>query len=596
MVKQHKHPVLHENRPGLFDRIRDKVYGPVVDAAVRFRWVVVPAYLGVCALVLALAGPQLGTELFPQVDSGQFVLRFRMPPGTNFELTREAWVRCLRAIEEEAGASNVMISMGFAGQQAPNYGINNMLLFMRGPDDAQMRVALREGSGIQLDGFRERLRKALPDKLAPWFTDRLKRDGVSPTEAARLARQITFAFEPGDLVSEVMSFGSPAPIEIVLFSPDLSKAQAHSERLITEVRKIPFLRDVQIQQVLEYPAVPIEVDRQKAALSGLNVDQVGRSVLVTTSSSRMLARNYWQDPKTGVSYQVQVQVPTQRMDSSAQVGTVPLLQSDDGTNLMVRDVARVSQATMPGEYDRTAMQRYLSITANVEGEDLGRASRQIAEASRAAGEPPRGVHVQMRGQVAPMEEMFRSLFIGLSAAVGVILVLLSAYFQSIRLALVSLGAVPGVLSGVVLMLLVTGTTLNIESFMGAIMSIGVSVSNSVMLVSFTARDWREGISAREAAQRGGRERLRPILMTACAMIVGMVPMASALEAGSQMQAPLGRAVIGGLLVSTFATLLILPALFYFVMGTTKFHSVSLHPDDADSSHYSPEQSPATAPA
>lgn len=596
LVKQHKHPAGHESRPGLFDRIRDNVYGPVVDVAVRLRWLVVPAYLGACALVLVFAGPQLGTELFPQVDSGEFVLRFRMPPGTNFELTRETWVRCLRVIEEEAGADNVMISMGFAGQQAPNYGMNNMLLFMRGPDDAQMRVALREGSGVKLDAFRERLRKALPEKLAPWFTDRLQREGVSPAESARLARDITFGFEPGDLVSEVMSFGSPAPIEIVLFSPELSKAQEHSERVLAEVRKIPYLRDVQIQQVLEYPAVPIEVDRQKAALSGLNVDQVGRSVLVTTSSSRMLARNYWQDPSSGVSYQVQVQVPTQRMNSPAQVGTVPLLKSDDGTNLMVRDVARVGKSTMPGEYDRTSMQRYLSITANVEGEDLGRASRQIGQALQAAGTPPRGVHVEMRGQVAPMNEMFRSLFIGLTAAVAVILVLLSAYFQSPRLALVSLGAVPGVLSGVVLMLLLTGTTLNIESFMGAIMSIGVSVSNSVMLVSFTARDWCEGISAREAAQRGGRERLRPILMTACAMIVGMIPMASALEAGSQMQAPLGRAVIGGLLVSTFATLLVLPALFYFVMGQRKFHSVSLHPDDPDSSHYFPDQSPEAAPA
>jgi multidrug efflux pump subunit AcrB len=251
---------------------------------------------------------------------------------------------------------------------------------------------------------------------------------------------------------------------------------------------------------------------------------------------------------------------------------------------MLRDVARVSKGTLPGEYDRTSMQRYLSITANVEGEDLGRASRQIEEAMRRAGAPPKGVHVENRGQVAPMNEMFESLAIGLAVAVAVILVLLTAYFQSGRLALVSLGAVPGVLSGVVLMLYLTGTTLNIESFMGAIMSIGVSVSNSVMLVTFTARDWREGVAVMEAAQRGARERLRPILMTACAMIVGMVPMALALEAGSQMEAPLGRAVVGGLLVSTFATLLILPAIFALVMGSSQYQSPSLDPDDAESPH------------
>jgi multidrug efflux pump subunit AcrB len=226
----------------------------------------------------------------------------------------------------------------------------------------------------------------------------------------------------------------------------------------------------------------------------------------------------------------------------------------------------------------------LSITANVEGEDLGRASRQIDDALDRAGQPPRGVHVESRGQVAPMNEMFESLAVGLAVAVAVILVLLTGYFQSPRLALASIGAVPGVLCGVAVMLYLTGTTLNIESFMGAIMSVGVSVSNSVMLITFTARDWREGAPVQEAAVRGARERLRPILMTACAMIVGMVPMALALESGSQMEAPLGRAVVGGLLVSTFATLLILPAVFSIVMGSKKYQSPSQHPDDPESRH------------
>jgi len=243
-------------------------------------------------------------------------------------------------------------------------------------------------------------------------------------------------------------------------------------------------------------------------------------------------------------------VPTQRMDSAAQVETIPLGEVNPGLNLMLRDVARVGQGFMPGEYDRTSMQRYVSVTANVEGEDLGRAAKQVEDSLERAGQPPRGVHVESRGQVDPMEKMFESLGIGLVVAVCVILVLLTAYFQDWRSALISVGAVPGVLSGVVLLLILTHTTLNIESFMGTIMCIGVSVSNSVMLVTFTARDWRQGRSAGEAAVRGATERLRPILMTACAMIVGMVPMSLALESGSQMEAPLGRAVIGGLLVST----------------------------------------------
>jgi multidrug efflux pump subunit AcrB len=244
---------------------------------------------------------------------------------------------------------------------------------------------------------------------------------------------------------------------------------------------------------------------------------------------------------------------------------------------------------MPGEIDRSTMQRYISITGNVEGEDLGRASRQIEQAIAAAGRPPKGVRVEERGQVAPMREMFTSLGIGLGIAVVVILVLLTAYFESPSLALASVASVPGVLSGVVAMLLLSGTTLNIESFMGAIMCIGVSVSNSVMMVTFIAMEWQERKVVPDAARAGAQDRLRPILMTACAMTVGMVPMALALERGSEMEAPLGRAVIGGLVLSTFVTLLIVPSIFALLMGRRTPSSPSLHPDDAASSHYAPER-------
>src|SRR5262249_29931591 len=268
--------------------------------------------------------------------------------------------------------------------------------------------------------------------------------------------------------------------------------------------------------------------------------------------------------------------------------TVGLAKVDPDQNLMIRDVARVGQGTMPGEIDRTTMQRYVSITANVEGEDLGRAARQIEQAIAAAGQPPRGVRVQTRGQVAPMYEMFTSLGIGVGIAVVVILVLLTAYFQSPRLALASVSGVPGVLCGVVAMLLLTGTTLNIESFMGTIMCIGVSVSNSVMLVTFIDKEWREGKVVPEAARARAQDRLPPILMTACAMTIGMVPMSLALEQGSEMQAPLGRAVIGGLVVSTFATLFIVPSVFALLMGTRVARSPSVYPDDPASSYNDPD--------
>ena len=312
-----------------FERVIQAAFGQLVARIVRWRWLVVSLYLAVCALVLWQVGGRLGTELFPQVDSGEFVLRFRAPPGTNYELTRRLAVRALQEIEDEAGSGNVHISMGFAGQQAPNYGMNNMLLFMRGPDDGQLRVQLREGSGVRLDEFRERLRKVLPEKLVPWFTEVLVAEGLAQEQAQARARQMNFGFEPGDIVSEVMSFGSPTPIEIVVASPDLDDARAHALRIMAGMREISSLRDIQIQQTLDYPAVNVAIDREKAGLSGVTAAQVGQSVLVTTSSSRMVARNYWQDPRSGVSYQVQVQVPTQRMDAIDQVETIPLKRISD---------------------------------------------------------------------------------------------------------------------------------------------------------------------------------------------------------------------------------------------------------------------------
>jgi multidrug efflux pump subunit AcrB len=236
-------------------------------------------------------------------------------------------------------------------------------------------------------------------------------------------------------------------------------------------------------------------------------------------------------------------------------------------------------------------QRFLTVTANVEGEDMGRASRQVSGALEAAGEPPEGVRVEPLGQLPPMVEMFKALGIGLGVAVFVILILLTGYFQSPRMALISVGAVPGVLAGVAAILFFTGTSLNIESFMGAIMSLGVSVSNSVLLVAFMNEHWKSGASSRDAAVTGASERLRPIVMTACAMTIGMIPMSLALERGSEMQAPLGLAVIGGLVMSTFATLLVVPPIFAIVIGPRQAQSPSLHPHDPESGHHDPESLP-----
>ncbi|OYV88904.1 MAG: hypothetical protein B7Z73_07525 [Planctomycetia bacterium 21-64-5] len=550
-----------EEKPGLFGRML-KVYGKLVAWFVRLRWVIVPGYLAGCVLILAGLGLQIGTELFPQVDSGQFVLRFRPPPGSNFELTRQMAVKCLQVIEDEAKPENIDITMGFVGQVAPNFGIDNMVLFMRGPDDGQMRVAL-------------------------WLAARLQQGGLSTAEAQRQAKLATFGFQPGDIVTSVMSFGSLTPIAVRLVGTDLKLVRQHAEKISAEMKKIPYLRDVGFEQQLDYPSVEVTIDREKAGLSGATVDDVARSMVFATSSTRFTNLNYWIDVKTGFDYLVQIQVPPLRMEQPEDVEILPVESVNPLVNLMVRDVATVRRGTRPGELDRDMSQRYVTLTANVEGEDMGRASRQVQAAVDAAGAPPQGVRVEPMGQLPPMIAMFKALGAGLAVAVFVILVLLTAYFQSPRLALIAIGAVPGVLAGIAVILYTTNTGLNIESFMGSIMCLGVSVSNSVMLVTFMDDHWKKGAPSIEAAIVGAGERLRPILMTACAMTVGMVPMALALERGSQMQAPLGLAVIGGLVMSTFATLLVLPSVFAIIIGNKVARSPSIYPDDPESIHYDP---------
>lgn len=578
-----RHAHKEDHKGGLFDRVLPH-FGQAVAATVRQRWLVVGGYLVACGLVLWLVGREVGTGLFPEVDSGQFILRFRAPPGSEYELTRKCAVKILDIIDEEA-EGKVAASLGYVGMGATNTATNNILMFMRSSDDGLLNVQLHEKSGISVSELQERLRAVLPKRLRPWLKKLLVQEGCSPETAEARSRQMVFGFEPGDIVSRVMSFGSPTPVEVLVVGPARDEVRSQALKILNEMRKIPILRDVQLHQQLDYPTVNVDIDRQKAGLSGVAVKDVTDSLLVGASSSRYVARNYWRDPKSGVDYQVQIQVAAERMNRPQQVETLPLRKVHPESNLMIRDVAKVKTGTTPGEIDRTAMQRYLSVTANVAGADLGRATDSVHRAIAAAGEPPRGVRVSVRGQVAPMTEMFRSLTIGLALSVVVILVLLTGYFQSFRLALVSIGGVPGVLCGVAVILLSTGTSLNIESFMGSIMCIGVSVSNSVLLSTFMDDHWRAGAPVRRAAIEGAQDRLRPILMTAAAMVLGTVPMALALEEGSGMTAPLGRAVIGGLLVSTFATLLVVPAMFALIMGDSKRTSPSLDPGDPFSRYY-----------
>jgi multidrug efflux pump subunit AcrB len=344
---------------------------------------------------------------------------------------------------------------------------------------------------------------------------------------------------------------------------------------------LPPLRDLRIEQPLNYPSVDVRMNRELAGQLGVTAEQMGRSLSEATASSRFTTPNYWADPKTGVGYQIQVQYPTPRMTSVQDIQNIPVMPGD-AAHPLIGDLARVTEGTMVGEYDRINGLWLLSLSANTSGEDLGRISNRIDAAIHNAGDPPRGSTVQVRGQMAPMRATFASLGFGLLLAVGVIFLLLAANFESVRLSFVIFTTAPATLCGVILMLLVTGTTLNIQSYMGAIMALGVGTANAILLVTFADEHRRAGGSALDSALAGARARLRPILMTSAAMIAGMIPMALAWGEGAEAAAPLGRAVIGGLLAATLANLTVLPFVFSLVQARAATTSPSLDPDDPES--------------
>ncbi len=523
-------------------------------------------YLVIACVGLLLIGRNLGTDIFPNVDTGQFQLRLRAPTGTRVERTEVIALKALDAIKAEAGGDNVAITLGFVGAQPPSYPINTIHLWTSGPQEAVLLIALRKGSGIRLNAFKERLRKRLPE--------------VIPGTA--------LSFEAGDVVSQIMNFGAPTPIEVAMSGPNLAASRGFADKVLVEMKKIPALRDLQFGHPLDYPTADIRIDRKRAGQLGVNVEQVGRSIVAATSSSRFTQPVYWRDPASGTAYQVQVEIPQSLMTSIEDLKSIPAVPGG-ATKTMVGDVAEISYGTMAGEYDRYNQQRMVTITANIAGQDLGSVASEVNAALQRAGEAPRGVTVNVRGQVPPMNQTLSGLQLGLLLAIVVIFLLLVANFQSVRVALVILSTIPAVVTGVAIALWITGTTLNVQSFMGAIMAIGVSVANAILLVTFAEQKRREGMEAAAAAMEGAGSRLRPILMTSMAMIAGMIPMALAIGEGGEQTAPLGRAVIGGLVASTLAVLTVLPLVFGMAQRKASRASASLHPKDDVSKSAAKEQ-------
>jgi multidrug efflux pump subunit AcrB len=558
----------HHPRPGrgrktAFERTQES-YGRAVGRIVRWRWLVVPAYLVGSIAVVVLVGRTIGLEIFPRVDAGRFQLRMRAPDGTRYEKTELFALAALRQIEKEVGKDTVETSVGYVGTIPSTYPINAIYQWTAGPEEAILRVAFKEGARVDVEALKERLRDALAKEMPG----------------------VRLSFEPADIVSEVMSFGSPTPIEVSVTGPNLADDRAFAEKIRKELAGIPSIRDLHYGQSLDYPTVNIELDRERAGLSGVTAEDIARSVLTATSSSRFVVPNYWPDPKTGVGYQVQVEIPYQAMNSLKEIETVPIQKPGLDRQVLLRDVATVQRGTMPGQYNRYNMKRSVGLTANIAGEDLGRVAGHIDRALKRVGAPPKGATVDVRGQIAPMNEILRGLSIGLGMSIVVILLLLTANFQSVKLALVVISTAPAVIAGVVVMLWATGTTVNLQSFMGAIMAIGVAVANAILLVTFAERHRREeGAESDKAAIEGAQGRLRPILMTSCAMIAGMIPMAVGWGEGGEQTAPLGRAVIGGLAAATLATLVVLPTVFALVQGKATRASASLDPHDPESPRF-----------
>jgi multidrug efflux pump subunit AcrB len=583
LLRHHHQETQGQAALGVFGTMQAK-YVVFVTYLLGIRWLLIGAYLGVAALVIWLAGGQLGTEIFPKVDAGQFQLRLRAPTGTRIERTEEIAVKALQLIKEKVGPDNVSITLGYVGVVPSSYPINSVYQWMCGPEEAILRVALKPGSGIATERLKEDLRGELPKQLEDWLRPLLEAEKFKPAEIDQRVQGITLSFEPADIVNQVMSFGTATPVEVVVSSHNYGDTLAVARKVKVELDKIKSLRDLQYAQPLEYPTVEVTINREMAGRSGATAEDVARSVVAATSSSRFIVPNFWRDPKSGIGYQVQVEIPIERMNSSKQVGLVPIKNAYNG-KLYLQDIATIQEGKMPGELDRYDTRRLVTFMANIEGEDLGRVSTRIKQAIDSVGEMPPAVTVDVRGQIEPMEQMFWNLAVGMMLAVLAIFLLLTAYFQSIRLALTVMAVAPAVIAGVALSLLLTNTTLNIQSFMGAIMAIGVGTANAILLVTFAEKARRRGDDSLQAALDGAKHRLRPILMTSCAMIAGMLPMALALGEGGQQVAPLGRAVIGGLAAATITTLLILPAIFAVVQGGAATASVSLDPDDPDSRHF-----------
>lgn len=523
---------------------------------------IVPVSILLFSAIAYFSYQRAGTEIFPKVDAGQMQVRLRMPTGTRIERTEDATKKLLQLIADSVGEKNVAITSAFVGLQPPTYAINPIFLYTSGPHEAVIKVNLSKGADMSIEALKEKLRSSVIKNIPG----------------------ATLSFEPANLVEQVMSLGSNNPIEVVIQGKNIAQSRDIANKLLPSLKNISYLRDQQIAQPLDYPTIQINYDRIRTGQMGLTVYEAGRSVVAGTSSSRLTQPVYWLDNTSGNAYQAQVEYPQFVMNSADQIDQIQVGKVN-GNSIFLRDIADWKNVNTIGEYDRINQQRFITITANIHKQDLGKSVSDVNNAIKQLGTLPQGVKVYLRGQSEMLTQTTDELSNGLLLAVVVIGLMLAAYFQSFKISLTVLLALPGVLAGSLLLLWITGNTLNIQSFMGCIMAIGVAVSNIILLVS-NAEDLRlNGNTVRPIYTQAAANRLRPILMTSIAMIVGMIPMSLALGEGGKQTAPLAIAVIGGLLFSMFISLFLVPLIYNLLIGNKKPVSVSLDPDDETSGRY-----------
>jgi len=548
-----KEDVQHPDENGFFQRLKTGLAN-ILERWMPKRKLIVLFYLIISFSAAGFCFMVIGKDLLPKTNNGQLQLRIREPDGTRLEVT-ERTTKAILDIIDSTVDHHIAITSAYVGLVPSNFGTSNLYIFNSGTHESVIQVNLSDDYKVKMEDLKETLRKNIFHQFP----------------------NIKISFEPIELTEKIMAQGASTPIEVRIAGKNINDIKNYSAKLLEKLRTISFLRDVQIAQPLNFPTINIAVDRQKLAMLGLSLDNVSRSITAATSSSRYTSKNFWLDDKTSYTYQTQVQVPEYIMNSVEELQTIALVKGQ--SRPILSDVANLSTDILPGEYDRSGPRRFITVSANIYKTDLGTATNAVQKAIDEIGAPPAGLIPEIKGMSSLLTETLGSLQSGLIAAIIVILLLLAANYQSFGLAISVLSTVPAVLLGAMIFLLATGATLNLQSYMGLIMAVGVSVANAILIVTNAEALRLEYKDPFKAATVAASIRLRPILMTSLAMIAGMIPMASGLGEAGDQSAPLGRAVIGGLAASTFAALFIVPLVYGWIQQKASFKSVSLLPKD-----------------